>query len=200
VHILPHWNWAGKEGTKIPVFVYTNGDAAELFVNGKSQGIQYKNPKSKNSTERFRLMWKDVVYQPGELKAIAYKEGKVIGESTVQTAGKAHQLKLTADRNTINADGMDLSYILIEAIDKEGNLSPLADNKITIKLDGPGRIAGVGNGNPQSFNSFQSNQVNLFYGKAMLIIGSASQTGDVKINVTADNLKSDQILIQSKKQ
>ncbi len=88
VHILPHWNWSGYAGKKVPVFVYTNGDAAELFLNGKSLGQQHKKPKSEISTERYRLMWPDVIYEPGELKAVAYKEGKVIGEAMVRTAGE----------------------------------------------------------------------------------------------------------------
>jgi beta-galactosidase len=136
VHILPHWNWSGKEGQQIPVFVYTNGDCAELFLNGKSLGKKSKNPNSASSTERFRLMWNDVVYQPGELKAIAYKEGVVIGEAIMKTASDAVELRLTPDRKSITSGGMDLSYITIEAFDKDGNLCPLADNKIQISVKG----------------------------------------------------------------
>ncbi len=140
VHILPHWTWKGKEGEKIPVFVYTNGDCAELFLNGKSLGKKFKNPKSSNSTERFRLMWDDVPYQPGELKAVAYKEGAQIGEAIVKTAGDPYKIKLTPDRKTIEAGVMDLSYILVEAYDKDGNLCPLADNKIEFDILNNGKI------------------------------------------------------------
>ncbi len=196
VHILPHWTWNGMEGQKIPVFVYTNGDCAELFLNGKSLGMKYKNPKSQKSIERFRLMWNDVVYQPGELKAVAYKEGEKIGESVMKTAGEPYKIKLTPDRNTISSGGMDLSYILIEAYDKDGNLCPLAKNKIEIKLNGPATIAGIGNGNPQSYNPFQADSVNLFYGKAMLIIKSGFEKGDVKVTVSSKGLAKEEVSIK----
>lgn len=189
VHILPHWNWQGKEGENVPVFVYTNGDCAELFVNGKSQGMQCKKPDAKVSTERFRLMWKDVAYVPGEVKAVAYKEGKVIGESVVKTAGAPYRLKLTPDRKTIRSDGQDLSYVLVEAYDKDGNLCPLADNKIEISLKGKAMIAGVGNGNPQSFEPFKANEIKLFYGKAMIIIQSSTMQGTATLQATSEKLK-----------
>ena len=195
IHILPHWNWEGREGERTPVFVYTNGDCAELFVNGKSQGKQCKKLTSFNSTERFRLMWNDVTYEPGELKAVAYKNGQKIGEKVLKTAGKADRLKLTADRKTIKANGQDLAYILVEAYDKEGNLAPLANNKVSITIEGDAHIAGVGNGNPQSLEPFQADYVNLFYGKAMVILGSDFQEGNVKITVTAEGLGKDRITI-----
>lgn len=189
VHILPHWNWEGHEGETIPVFVYTNGDCAELFINGKSQGKKCKNPASQNSTDRFRLMWKTTKYEPGEVKAVAYKNGEKIGESVIKTAGDAYRLKLTPDRKTIKADGKDLSYILVEAFDKNGNPAPLADNLLHIKVEGAGHLAGAGNGNPQSLDPFQDDKVNLFYGKAMLIIESDFEKGKVSVKVEAEDLK-----------
>lgn len=187
VHILPHWNWpAGTD--KVPVFVYTNGDCAELFLNGKSLGKQCKKPNSSRSVERFRLMWTDVDYQPGELRAVAYKEGKVIGEQVMRTAGEPYQLRLTPDRTIIKADGLDLSFLLVEVVDKNGNFCPLADHEITIDISGPGRIAGVGNGNPQSVEPFQYNKIKLFYGKALIIAGSGFENGILKINATAKGL------------
>jgi len=190
IHILPHWNWEDRVGQNVPVFVYTNGDCAELFLNGQSLGMRCKDPKSMHSIDRFRLMWNDVVYQPGELKVVAYKEGELLGENVMKTTGKPEKLRLTADRSEIAADGGDLSYILIEALDKDGNVYPLADNKITIELTGPGGIAGVGNGNPQSLNPFQSNEVSLFYGKAMLIVKSVPETGQLKVEARSKGLKS----------
>jgi beta-galactosidase len=189
VHILPHWNWSGKEGQQIPVFVYTNGDCAELFLNGKPLGRKCKNPNSANSTERFRLMWNDVVYQPGELKAIAYKEGVVNGEAIMKTAGEAVELRLTPDRKSITSGGMDLSYITIEAFDKDGNLCPLAKNKIEISVKGPGKIAGVDNGNPQSMEPFQAESINLFYGKAMVIVSSGFKKGTLEISANSEGFK-----------
>ncbi|MFH4966498.1 glycoside hydrolase family 2 TIM barrel-domain containing protein [Gaetbulibacter sp. M235] len=193
VHILPHWNWQGKEGDTIPVFAYTNGDCGELFVNGKSYGKQCKKPASKNSVERFRLIWNNVVYSPGNIKVVAYKNEKAIAEETIKTAEEPFSLKLSPNRTTLKANGEDLSYILVEAYDKHGVLNPLANNKIEISIEGNVQIAGVGNGNPQSFEPFQTNHVNLFYGKAMVIIKSNQEKGIVKIKVNSNNLKSDSV-------
>jgi len=135
-------------------------------------------------------MWKDVIYEPGELKAVVYKEGIKIGEASVRTAGKTYQLRLTPDRNTIKADGKDLSFILVEAIDRNGNLCPLADNGFEIKVTGSGRFVGVDNGNPQSLASFRSTQYNLFYGKAMIIVGKSKAAGEITVEVVSDGLKS----------
>ncbi len=188
LHILPHWNWKGKEGTMVPVFVYTNGDFAELFLNGKSLGKKYKSPASQNSTERFRLMWKKVEYQPGELKAIAYKEGKKTGEQIVKTVEEPYQIKLTADRKLLKAGGDDLSYILVEAFDKNGNLCPMADNQFEFSVKGNAFIAGVGIGNPISFGPFQGSQIKLFYGKAMVILSSGKEKGKVEITANSKGL------------
>jgi beta-galactosidase len=195
IHILPHWNWESQKTGIIPVFIYTNGDCAELFLNGKSLGMKCKNPASKISTERFRLQWHDVKYIPGELKAVAYKEGVKIGESMMNTSEEPYEIRLIADRSAIAADGMDLSYILVEAYDKNGNFCPLATNKIDISVTGPGHIAGVGNGDPQSFEPFQTDQVDLFYGKAMIIIGSEFSKGEVTVSVTSKNLVKDTEMI-----
>ncbi|MEN0002521.1 MAG: glycoside hydrolase family 2 TIM barrel-domain containing protein [Bacteroidota bacterium] len=188
IHILPHWNWKERIGQKVPVFVYTNGDRAELFVNGKSQGVQYKQPKAKNSTKRFRLMWTDVIYEPGELKVIAYKRAHKIGEQTIHTTGKATQLRLTPDRAIINADGQDLSYILVEGLDADGNVDPLAMNEVSLKVAGSGTIIGVGNGNPQSFEPFQGDRVQLFYGKAVVIVKAATSSGLISLTASSKNL------------
>ena len=197
VHLLPHWNWEGRQGENIPVMVYTNGDCAELFVNGKSQGKRCKIPDSEKSVERFRLLWKEVEYQPGELRAVAYKDGVRIGESKVVTAGKAHRIRLTPDRTKVHADGEDLSYVLMEAFDKEGNPCPLANDEISVELSGPGKMVGVGNGNPQSFEPFQSAKVQLFYGKAMAIVRSEHQKGRIILTARAEGLIQDQAVISS---
>ncbi len=195
VHILPHWNWPGMEGKNIPVFVYTDGDCAELFLNGKSLGTKCKTPDSQNSKERFRLMWNDVTYAPGELKAIAYKEGRKIGEETIKTAGEPFELRLIPDRDTVDAHGMSLIYITIEAVDKTGYLCPLANNLVKFNIMGNGSIAGVGNGNPQSNESFQSDHVSLFYGKAVIIIKSGFTPGDIQIQASSTGLRSGSVTI-----
>ncbi|MCB0471682.1 MAG: DUF4982 domain-containing protein, partial [Flavobacteriaceae bacterium] len=121
IHILPHWNWDDRIGKNVPVFVYTNGDCAELFVNGRSQGKKCKIPDSKNAVERFRLMWPEVIYEPGEVKVIAYKQGSKLGQKIIKTVGKPYRLRLTADRMELHPGESDLSYILVEACDKDGN-------------------------------------------------------------------------------
>ena len=136
-------------------------------------------------------MWKDVKYEAGTIRAIAYKSGSEIASAERKTTGKAYSLRLSADRLKLNTGGRDLSYILVEAYDENGLSHPLAENEVTISLSGPAKIAGVGNGNPQSFRPFQSDKVKLFYGKAMIIIGSEKERGKVKISVQADGLQSD---------
>ncbi len=189
IHILPHWNWEDRIGKEVPVFVYTNGDCAELFLNGVSQGKKCKDPGSAISTERFRLMWKEVVYAPGELKAVAWKNGQMIGEARVVTTSEPVKLRLTPDRKLIHADGKDLSFILIEALDRDGNVHPLAGNRISIEVIGSGRIAGAGNGNPQSLNPFKCAKVDLFHGKAMLIIASTREEGEIQILAGSEGLE-----------
>lgn len=198
IHILPHWNWEGREGKVTPVFVYTNGDCGELFINKKSQGKQCKKPTSENSVERFRLMWRNVIYEPGEVKVVVYKNDQILGDATIKTAGKPYQLRLTPDKTILKANGEDLSYLLVEALDKDGNLCPLADNDIDIQLKGKGQIAGVGNGNPQSFEPFKSTKVKLFYGKAMIIVEAGFETGPLDINVSSKGLKSDHVQVDCK--
>ena len=190
LHILPHWNWPERVGQNVPVFVYTNGDCAELFLNGESLGTDCKDPKSETSTERSRLMWRDVTYEPGELRAVAYREGAVIGEATVATTGAPAALRLTPERTELAPDGMDLSYVLIEALDDDGAVHPRAHRRVRLSVSGPAVIAGVGNGNPQSFEPFQADYVDLFYGKAMLILRAGHEAGRVRVTARADGLES----------
>ena len=344
VHLLPHWNWAGYEGKAIPVYVYTNGDEAELFLNGESLGRRRKGESHKQAPnyaegetaaasssqteddhiagnaldndsstrwcaadgtvgqwwqvdlgevksftfvaidfereaknygyeirtsddgatwttlavqltsrtprwggprrqfhdvqakgrfvriqftglqdnswasirdigiyptrvespyyavmDKYRLRWFDVPYQPGELKAVAYKNGRMIGEAVVRTAGEPAEIRLTPDRTEIAATGDDLSYVLVEALDKDGNICPLADNLVRFDVHGPAVIAGVGNGNPLSLEPFQADFRQLFFGKAMLILRSSKgATGEVRVTTRSDGLtaKSLRILVQ----
>jgi beta-galactosidase len=193
VHILPHWNWPERTEENVPVFVYTNGDCAELFLNGESLGMKCKQPKADSSIFRFRLMWTDVTYEPGELTAVAYKASQQIGKQTMVTAGEPTQLRLSPDRSKLDASGMDLSYVLVEALDAEGNPAPLADHEVQIEVEGAGVLAGAGNGNPQSFEPFQNDTVNLFYGKAMLIVRAGQEGGPINVRVSADGLGSDSV-------
>jgi len=189
VHILPHWNWRGREGQITPVFVYTNGDCAELFLNGTSKGVVCKDPKSRNSIERFRLMWNDITYEAGELVAVAYKEGIEIGRDTVRTAGEASKAMLTPDRRVIRSGGEDLSFVMIEAFDDDNNPAPLAMDELQLEVSGAGSLAGAGNGNPQSFEGFQNNVVSLFYGKAMVILRSSESSGEIDLVVSGERFE-----------
>jgi beta-galactosidase len=197
VHILPHWNWPVKKGQNVPVFVYTNGDCAELFLNGKSLGKRCKNVSSPKSVERYRLMWLDVPYEPGVLHAVAYKEGSVIGTADVKTAGLPATIRLTPDRNRLQADGSDLSYVLCEVLDKDGNLCPLADNTLQIKVEGAGVLAGADNGNPVSHVSFQSAEQKVFNGKLMLIVQSKKEQGVIRVTVEGKGVKGGEIGLQA---
>ena len=139
LHILPHWNWEGREGEKTPVFVYTNYPSAELFINGKSYGRQTKH---KNGTveNRYRLMWHNAVYQPGEVRVVAYDEqGNPVAEKTVRTAGKPHHIELVTDRSSLQADGKDLAYVTLRIVDKDGNLCPNDGRLVSFKVKGAGK-------------------------------------------------------------
>jgi len=343
IHILPHWNWPDRVGKNVPVFVYTNGDSAELFLNGKSLGMRQKGvlpnravnfardktatassiqdeegliaahandnnrqtrwcantaepnqwwqvdlgdvqsvrylavdfeSQSKNygyeikissdesiwqtvvtkntsrvprwggptrifhdvdahgrfiriefnrlqqgtwasikefgvypekvesdyyePTYKYRLRWNEVVYEPGELKAVAYKDGEKIGEAVMRTAGEPYKIRLTPDRKELKATGKDLCYITVEALDRDGNLCSLADNLIRFGIEGPAEIAGVGNGNPLSLEPFQANYRKLFYGKAILILRTKKdKSGQVRVSAESDGLAATQITISS---
>jgi hypothetical protein len=345
IHILPHWNWPDRIGQNVPVFVYTNGDSAELFLNGKSLGrrvkgqppekpVNFAQDKSATAssqesnkgniaanandvdrstrwcaadqttdqwwqvdlgesqqigylaisfekeaknygyeikvstdtstwetivtkstsrypqwggpsrvfhevntrarylrieftqlqrgtwasikefgvypekvesdyydvTYKYRLRWNDVVYAPGELKAVAYKNGRKIGQAVMSTSGKPAAIRLTPDRKKLAATGEDLCYVLVEAVDEKGTLCSLAENLVRFKVDGPAEIAAVGNGNPLSLEPFQANSRKLFYGKAMLILRTMKgQAGRVHVTAESDGLRAAEIIVQCRK-
>jgi len=150
-------------------------------------------------TYKYRLRWNEVIYEPGELKAVAYKDGKKIGEAVMRTAGEPEKIRLTPDRRELEATGQDLCYILVEALDQEGNPCPLTDRLIRFGIQGPAEIAGVGNGNPLSLEPFQADYRKLFYGKAMLILrAKEGQSGDIAVTATSEGLNPAKITVQSK--
>jgi len=141
-------------------------------------------------TYKYRLRWNEVSYEPGELKAVAYKGGVRIGEAVMRTAGAPASIRLTADRTMLSADGEDLSFILVEALDAQGQLAPLADNLIQFEVEGAGEIAGVDNGDQVSLDPFQGKQRRLFYGKAMLILRTKeAQPGTIRVTAQSTGLK-----------
>jgi len=181
-HILPHWNWPGREGQVTPVHVYTSGDEAELFLNGKSLGR-----KQKGQFE-YRLRWDDVKYAPGELKVVAYKNGKLWATDRMQTTGAAKQLLLAADRAKIASDGKDLSFVTVTVADAKGRLVPRSKNHLTFDLSGPGEIVAVDNGDATSFEPFQARERNAYNGLALVII-RATQPGKLTLTAHGDGLK-----------
>jgi len=183
-HILPHWTWPERIGQVTPVHVFTSGDEAELFLNGRSLGRKKKGP------DEYRLRWNDVVYQPGTLKVVAYKRGKVWATDEVRTAGDPAKLKLAPDRDKLSADGNDLAFITVTVTDKHGRVAPRADNRIHLDIEGPGEIVATDNGDPTSFESFQAHDRKAFNGLCLVIVrGISGQPGKIKLAATVAGLE-----------
>jgi beta-galactosidase len=163
-HILPHWNWPERVGEVTPVHVYTSCDAAELFLNGRSLGLKKRGPY------QYRLRWDEVIYEPGELKVVAYKQGKEWAANMVRTTGTAAALSLTADRASIRADGHDLSFITVKVHDSDGLLVPRSKNPIRFEIEGPGEIVVTDNGDPTDLTPFQSPERKAFNGLALVVV------------------------------
>ncbi|WP_103069202.1 glycoside hydrolase family 2 TIM barrel-domain containing protein [Aquimarina sediminis] len=198
LHILPHWNWKGKEGDTIPVFVYTNYSAAELFLNGKSLGVQRKNDST--SLSRYRLMWMDVIYEPGELKVAALDDnGNVVAEKSIHTSGDPYQLKLEADKTILRANGKDLSYVTVSVLDKNGIECPTAINQLKFNVTGKGSFRAACNGDATSLEMFHYPTMKLFSGKLVVTVQSSKEDGEIKFLVEGSGLKDAEIVLQSKK-
>ncbi len=205
LHILPHWNWKGREGEITPVFVYTSYPKAELFVNGVSQGVRTFEKSDgvtpclgEKAMKRFRLMWNDVVYQPGEIKVIAYNnENQEVAEKVIRTAGKASAVRLTPDRTTIKADGEDLCFINVRLTDKDGNPVPTDSRLMKIKVTGAGSFKAVANGDPTCTEPFQNPQMHLFSGQLTVLVQSGTETGDIKVEVSGKGVKKATINIKT---
>ena len=182
LHLLPHWNWEGKEGQEIEVWAYCNQDSVELFLNGTSLGSQ---PVKKNS----HLAWK-VKYAPGSLEARASKGGKVVLTEKRETAGTAAKLVAVADRANITADGQDLAVINVSIVDAQGRAVPNADNKVTFALSGPGVVIGVGNGDPSCHEPDKASERSAFNGLCMAIMQSRRGTaGPISVTVSSPGLE-----------
>jgi beta-galactosidase len=198
LHVLPHWNHEGREGQTTPVFVYTSYKSAELFINGKSQGIQRKSNES--DLNRYRLMWMDVKYEPGTLKVVAYDDaGKPVAERQVVTAGKPHHIRLEADRKTISANGEDLCYVTATIVDKNGNPCPTASNRLNFGVKGAGRFRAVCNGDATSLEVFHQPTMQAFSGSLVVLVKSTTDQGTMELTVSGEGLQSGKIAIQSTK-
>lgn len=225
LHILPHWTWADRKGKETPVVVYTSYPAAELFVNGKSMGIRHKAAAEKldytqvadkpywergsvehisrandrKGMERYRLMWDDVVYEPGEIKVVALDDnGKPVAEAFERTAGKAHHIVLSANRETITADGNDLVYITVQVADKNGTIVPTDSRMVKFTVSGAAEFLATANGDPTCLLSFDEPQMKLFSGAATCILRAAATPGTATLKVTAPGVKPATITIKVK--
>jgi beta-galactosidase len=212
VHLLPHWNWEGKEGQPIPVMAYSNADEVELFLNGKSLGkkarfsdpwdmpVNSKVSETGKFLTKYRHIWQ-VPYQPGTLKAVAYQNGKQVAVEEVRTAGAPAKVKLAADRAVIQADGDDLSFVTVRIEDQHGNLCPMADNLVHFDVTGAGTIAAVDNGNAATEEPFQADHRKAFSGMALLIVRSKpGEAGKIKIVATSDGLAKDSAELITRRQ
>ena len=177
-HILPHWTWPHRIGKITPVHVFTSGDEAELFLNNQSLG------RKKKGQYEYRLRWDSVVYEPGILRVVAYKNGKPWAADTVQTAGAAAKLQLQADRSLIKANGTDLSFITLKVTDANGVLAPEASDLISFSISGPGEIVATDNGDAANLEPFPSWERNAFKGLALVIVRAKKGTPGI-ITVTA---------------
>ena len=210
LHILPHWTWPGREGENTPVFVYTNYPGAELFINGKSYGKQRKLTAGESEAlqgqdsfalqRRYRLMWMDVPYEPGEVKVIAYDaSGKIAEEKVVRTAGKPHHLEVVADRSQLTADGKDLAYITVRVVDKDGNLCPSDSRLVNFTVKGAGHYRAAANGDATSLDLFHLPKMPAFSGQLTAIVQAAEQAGEIVFEAKAKGVKSGKLTLYSSK-
>ena len=210
LHVLPHWTWPGREGENTPVFVYTNYPTAELFVNGKSYGKQHKLTAEESKAiqgkdalalqRRYRLMWMDVPYEPGEVKVVAYDaSGKIAEEKVVRTAGKPHHLEVVADRLQLTADGKDLAYITVRVVDKDGNLCPSDSRLVNFTVKGAGHYRAAANGDATSLDLFHLPKMPAFSGQLTAIVQTVEQAGEIVFEAKAKGVKSGKLTLYSSK-
>ena len=182
-HLLPHWNWPGREGQITPVHLYTSGDEAELFLNGRSLGRKQKGERE------YRLRWNDVKYEPGEIRAVAYKHGKPWAETVRRTSGEAAALQVEADRKMLRADGSDLSFVAVKVVDSRGEIVPRADQLVKFAVSGPAEIAGVDNGDAASLLPLQGSEMKAFNGLCLVILRSRpGESGAIELRARAQGL------------
>jgi beta-galactosidase len=213
LHLAPHWNWRGKEGQVIPVMAYTNCDSVELFLNGKSFGtkaLQFPRPGNSGAWNRYdlppvgittgdlHLMW-DVPYEPGTLKAVGRKNGKMVLEEVIQTTAEPSSIRLSADRTVIDADTRDVVHIKLELIDKNGLAVPDANNTIEIVVQGAGNLIGFDNGNPADHTSMKSSKKEAFNGLALCVVQSSDKPGTIQISARSSGLKEARIEVNTQK-
>ncbi len=197
-HILPHWNWAGREGQKTPVMVFSSGDEAELFVNGKSQGVRRRGEgptftqKDKSlvvSKNQFRFTWEDVVYEPGTVEVVVKKDGKPWATAKRVTTGESAAVTAKVDRNTILGDARDIAHVELALTDAQGNVVPTDSRKVSFSIEGPAVLAGFCNGNPIDHTSLQDPNQKFFNGRILAVVrGKRGESGTATVTVKAEGL------------
>jgi beta-galactosidase len=192
-HILPHWNWPERVGEVTPIHVFTSGDEAELFLNGKSLG------RKKKALYEYRLRWDDVKYEPGVVKVVAYKNGKIWAEDQVETTGSPAKIQAITDRSVIQSNGVDLAFITVKVTDEKGRMVPRSDNMIEFSIDGPGEIVATDNGDPTSMVPFPSRIRQAFNGVALVIVRSQKgATGKITLKAASSGLTGASLNINTK--
>jgi beta-galactosidase len=213
LHLFPHWNWKGREGRIVPVTCFTNCDTVELFLNGRSYGVKgfafprlgmevrYGNyparAKVTRTTADLHLTW-DVPYEPGALKAVGVKDGKIVSTVEVSTTGEPAAVGLSADREVIFADKRDVAHLTVQILDSRGRIVPIADNEVTFEVGGEGSLIGVDNGNPESHEDYKSKRRKAFNGLCLAIVQSTAKPGQVQVTVSSPALKSASVIITTK--
>ncbi|HLA58034.1 MAG TPA: glycoside hydrolase family 2 TIM barrel-domain containing protein, partial [Puia sp.] len=190
--VWPEWNWNGFENKPLEVNVYSSCEQVELFLNGKSLGI-----KPTNQSNEYTAVW-SVPFQPGILKAVGSSNGKPVQSAILKTASEIKEIKLTADRTLLHASGQDLSYINVELTDANGVINPSAENTVHFSVTGDGVIAGVGNANPMSLESFQLPDRKAWKGRCLVIIKAGKTTGKIRLTASSAGLKSSEIVLDVK--
>ena len=171
---------------------YNQADEVELFINGKSQGV-----RRKADSHQYHVMWR-VTFEPGEVRVVARQNGREVREQVICTAGAPHHLRLTADKNTLNADGKSLTFVTVEVVDQDGNLCPNAENQVFFDVEGEAVIAGVDNGCQTSMERFKADNRKAFYGKCLVVLQSTKKAGTVRLTAKGVDLKSDVITLSTK--
>ncbi len=182
LHLFPHWNWLKGQAVDMWCY-YNNADEVELYVNGKSQGVRRKADE-----HQYHVMWR-VKFEPGEVKAVSRKNGKVVAVQTIHTAGAPDHIRLTANRTQMQADGKSLSFVTVEVVDKQGNICPNADNEIYFSLKGKATIAGVDNGAQWSLERFKDNKRRALYGKCLVVVRSEKEPDAIELVARGVDLK-----------
>jgi len=196
LHILPHWNWEGREGEITPVYVYTSYHSAELFVNGKSMGVQKKHDETPQN--RYRLMWNDVKYEAGSLKVVAYDDdGKAALEKTIVTAGDPYKIVLEPDRSELISDGKDIAFVTVSVVDENGIPCPTATNQLNFGVSGKGTFRAACNGDATSLEMFHLPTMKLFSGKLVVLVQSGTESGEIELSVSGIGLKKAKLTLEA---